>query len=174
MNLLSKSAGLPPLSPLRTVRASFPAYGSSDTKFNSHEIKLDHWLFKPMPNKVTRSRERNEALRSFLFQSTRTNQRQTGSPPSWFPGGAWSGYPLFSFMLRLFCFLPFLAISANTHFRFPTVWKYLSLIHPCDLLVWRLCINPPITRNKFGKSVWHFIFVKLWQEKGVNGARIRS
>ncbi|MDB7676713.1 hypothetical protein PND28_13730, partial [Lacticaseibacillus rhamnosus] len=34
-----RSAALLPLPPLRTVRATFTAYSSDNSKFNSHEIK---------------------------------------------------------------------------------------------------------------------------------------
>ena len=40
--LLCRFAALPPHSPLRTVRASFPAYSSDNSKFNSHKIKSAH------------------------------------------------------------------------------------------------------------------------------------
>lgn len=40
--LLCRFAALPPHSPLRTVRASFPAYSSDNSKFNSHKIKSVH------------------------------------------------------------------------------------------------------------------------------------
>ena len=41
---LCRSAALPPLSPLRTVRASFPAYSSDNSKFSSHKPKSAHPL----------------------------------------------------------------------------------------------------------------------------------
>ena len=37
--MLCRSAAFPPLSPLRTVRASFPAYSSDNSKFSSHKTK---------------------------------------------------------------------------------------------------------------------------------------
>lgn len=40
--LLCRSAALLPLSPLRTVRATFTAYSSDNSKFNSHKIKSAH------------------------------------------------------------------------------------------------------------------------------------
>ena len=39
---LCRSAALLPLSPLRTVRATFTAYSSDNSKFNSHKIKSAH------------------------------------------------------------------------------------------------------------------------------------
>ena len=41
-DLLCRSAALLPLSPLRTVRATFTAYSSDNSKFNSHKIKSAH------------------------------------------------------------------------------------------------------------------------------------
>lgn len=42
LRLLCRSAALLPLSPLRTVRATFTAYSSDNSKFNSHKIKSAH------------------------------------------------------------------------------------------------------------------------------------
>ena len=39
---LCRSAALPPLSPLRTVRATFTAYSSDNSKFSSHKTKSAH------------------------------------------------------------------------------------------------------------------------------------
>ena len=39
---LCRSAALLPLPPLRTVRATFTAYSSDNSKFNSHKIKSAH------------------------------------------------------------------------------------------------------------------------------------
>lgn len=41
-SLLCRSAALLPLSPLRAVRATFTAYSSDNSKFNSHKIKSVH------------------------------------------------------------------------------------------------------------------------------------
>lgn len=40
--MLCRSAALLPLSPLRTVHATFTAYSSDNSKFNSHKIKSAH------------------------------------------------------------------------------------------------------------------------------------
>ncbi len=42
--LLCRSAAFPPLSPLRTVRATFTAYSSDNSKFSSHKTKSAHPL----------------------------------------------------------------------------------------------------------------------------------
>lgn len=133
--LFCRSAALLPLSPLRTVRATFTAYSSDNSKFNSHKIKSAHNHLVMTCFRQSFLYARWRALLSFRLSKYSSHNGSNGLASH------------FIFMCRLIgisaslCSVNLSFIPPHTYSKpkiqfLPPSWiKYFFLIHSLDLLV---------------------------------------
>ena len=135
---LCRSAALPPLSPLRTVRATFTAYSSDNSKFSSHKTKSAHppLMRVNFPIKFPFG----TYVSGFLLSSASRSMLPKSGRKDWLHTSLLRVcksvcLPASFISTKIASFSQSLYLKPKNQSRLPTFIKYLSFIHFLDLFV---------------------------------------